>query len=390
MSSMTSSNGRVEAALSRYIKDETVSDLGVYIHYPWCRSLCSYCDFPVTIARGEPPHEGYRDAVLAELDARAGDFAGRRLVSIYLGGGTPSLWRPDAIGAVIAAVAARFGATPGDLEITLEANPTDCTPERMAAWRAAGINRVSIGVQSLDPGELVVLGRDHRMGDGRPAIDAALAAGFRSVSADLIFGATARMPDVTALPAPHLSVYELTVEPRTALGRAVARGTLTTADDDARADLYAAVHASLEAAGFEHYEVSSYARPGHRAVHNSLYWRGADYLGLGVGAASFRRDAAGDGIRETNVRETPRYLRGDRQAEVAITPAAELAVDLLWLAMRTRDGAPLREIPPRTAERLLAEELCEITGPRLRPTLRGFLYNDRIARMIAATVGDAP
>jgi oxygen-independent coproporphyrinogen-3 oxidase len=358
-------------------------DLGVYIHYPWCRALCSYCDFPVMIARGEPPHEAYRDAILRELDERASVFTGR-LVSIYLGGGTPSLWPPRLIGEVVAAAAARYGAALDDLEVTIEANPPDCTPPTMAAWRAAGINRVSIGVQSLDPAELVVLGRDHRMGDGRRAVDGALAAGFRSVSADFIFGATARMPD--RLPAPHLSVYELTVEPRTALGRAVARGTLTTADEDARADLYAAVHASLEADGYEHYEVSSYARPGHRAVHNSLYWRGAGYLGLGVGAASFRRDASGAGVRESNVRETPRYLRGERVAEVTTSSPTEVANDLLWLAMRTRDGAPLDDVPPRAVERLLAESLCEIDGVRLRPTLRGFLYNDRIAKLIAATM----
>jgi oxygen-independent coproporphyrinogen-3 oxidase len=260
----------------------------------------------------------------------------------------------------------------------------------MAAWRAAGIGRLSIGVQSLEPSELVVLGRDHRMGDGRAAVEAALAAGFRSVSADFIFGATARMPEVGALAAPHLSVYELTVEPRTALGRAVARGALSTADDDARADLYAAVHHALESDGFEHYEVSSYARPGHRAVHNSLYWRGAAYLGLGVGAASFRRDAAGAGVRETNVRQTPRYLRGDRLAEVSTAPPAELARDLVWLAMRTRDGAPLADVAPAAAERLLAERLCEIDGPRLRPTLRGFLYNDRIAKLLLSIEGHEP
>lgn len=353
-----------------------MSDLGVYIHYPWCRSLCSYCDFPVAIARHEPPHDAYRDQILAELDARADQFHGR-LVSIYLGGGTPSLWRPDAIAAVIARVRARFG---DPEEITIEANPTDCTVETMAAWRAAGIDRVSIGVQSLDAGELVLLGRDHRMGDGAAAVTRALAAGFRSVSADFIFGATAAAPAV--LDAPHLSVYELTIEPRTHLGRAVARGARAVVDDDALADLYAHVHDTLTARGYQHYEVSSYARHGHRAIHNSLYWNGGEFLGLGVGAASFRHDGA-RGIREVNVRQTPRYLRGERVAETLVSEADELARDRLWLAMRTSDGAPLAGMPAALARRLVDDGLCEIAGAQLRPTLRGFLHNDRIARMVA-------
>jgi len=373
-----------------------LADLGVYIHFPWCRSLCSYCDFPVVIAREghEPPHEIYRDEILAELDSRAPAFAGRRLVSIYLGGGTPSLWRPDAIGAVLAQVAARFDARLGGLEVTIEANPTDCTVERMAAWRAAGIERVSIGVQSVESGELVTLGRDHRMGDGAAAVERALAAGFRSVSADLILGTPGghnrSVAAMAATPVPHLSVYELTIEPRTALGRATARGAFTPSDDDALAAAYLATDATLAAAGFEHYEVSSYARAGHRAVHNSLYWRGAEYLGLGVGAASFRREPDGGAVRETNVRQAPRYLRGERTGEVTTSPPDELAIDLLWLGLRTRDGVAAADIAAAgrdaVVQSLIEEGLCEAGGDRIRPTLRGFLYNDRIARRLVASI----
>lgn len=403
--------------------------LGIYIHFPWCRNLCPYCDFPVAVAKEgtEPPHRAYRDAILAELGDRAGRFEGRRLVSIYLGGGTPSLWDPSAIGEVLAAAAARFGAALADLEVTIEANPADCTPARMAAWRAAGIGRVSIGVQSLDAGELVVLGRDHRMGDGPGAVTAALAAGFRSVSADLILGAPtgeafaspvsiararrgtptpavrnpsaedrrrggrrdgvpASVAAMAASGAPHLSVYELTIEPRTRFGELARRGDLVPLDDEVLADLYTATHRALEAAGFEHYEVSSYARPGHRAVHNSLYWHGGEYLGLGVGAASFRVDG-GAGVREVNVRQTPRYLRGERIAETTTTPAAELAVDRLWLGLRTRDGVDVGEVTAAgrgpIIERLIDEGLLE-RDDRIRPTLRGFLYNDRIGRLLVA------
>ena len=153
------------------------------------------------------------------------------------------------------------------------------------------------------------------------------------------------------------------------------------------ADLYVATHQALEAAGFEHYEVSSYARPGHRAVHNGLYWRGAEFLGLGVGAASFRLDATGAGVREVNVRQTPRYLRGERIDETTTTPPAELAIDRLWLGLRTRDGIAVDEVTAAgrgpIIDRLIDEGLLE-RNDRIRPTLRGFLYNDRIGRLLVA------
>ncbi|MCB9565584.1 MAG: radical SAM family heme chaperone HemW, partial [Kofleriaceae bacterium] len=292
------------------------SDLGVYIHFPWCRKLCPYCDFAVMVAHHEPPHEAYRDAVVAELAARAAAVEGRRLRSIYLGGGTPGLWRPDCVGDVVAAVLAAAAAPgPDALEITIEVNPTDVTAARLAAWRDAGVNRVSIGVQSFDAAELAALGRDHWAGDGPRAVELALAAGLRSVSADLIAGTPAGLvaapsssppsssvaaargapaASIAALIAtgvPHASVYELTIEPRTRFGKLARRGALVPRPDDELAALYEANHRALEAAGLEHYEISSYARPGHRAVHNSLYWSGAEYLGLGAGAASFERRA---------------------------------------------------------------------------------------------------
>src|SRR5688500_15969259 len=214
-----------------------MGDLGVYIHYPWCRSRCSYCDFPIAIAPvAEIPHRPYLTAVLEELGLRAREFAGRRLLSVYFGGGTPSLWPADCLAEALSAVCAAFEAEPGSLEVTIEANPVDCTAERMAGWRAAGIDRISIGVQSVAAGELVALGRDHRMGDGPAAVDAALAAGFRRLSADLILGAPRPSPRAPGLGSalagasslaergvPHLSVYELTISDGTPLQRRVAR-----------------------------------------------------------------------------------------------------------------------------------------------------------------------
>lgn len=305
-------------------------------------------------------------------------------MSIYLGGGTPSLWRPDCIAAAIDRIRQRFGAA-GPLEVTLEANPVDCHADHLAAWRAAGVNRISIGVQSLSPRELVVLGRDHRFGDGRAAVERALAAGFVT-SADFILGVPggpAGVPEVE--PADHLSVYELTIEERTAFGQRVRDGRLVPLPDDALAELYVATHDRLTAAGYEHYEISSYARPGRRAVHNSLYWRGAAFLGLGVGAASLELDARGGGRRVTNPRRAADYLAAPgAPAEVTECAPAELAADRAWLGLRTSDGVAEAELAaaPGLADALVAERLAERRAGRICPTLRGFLLADRIAARV--------
>jgi len=354
--------------------------LGVYVHFPWCRKVCPYCDFAVET--GTPPHDAYLTAVLAELDARAARFSGS-LASIYFGGGTPSLWRVDCIARAIEAIRARLPGEPR--EITIEANPTDCTAEQLAAWRAAGVTRVSIGVQSFDARELVVLGRDHRFGDGRVALEAARASGL-AVSADFILGVPA---GTRAAPAPpdvdHLSIYELTIEDRTAFGARVRDGRLQPLDEDTLTELYIATHDSLVARGWEHYEISSYARPGARAVHNSLYWRGEPYLGLGASAASLAVAADGSAERATNPRRAADYLAG-RPAEVTRISAPEMAADRAWLGLRTSDGVAEGELPATVAAWLCAEGLAERRAGRICPTLRGFLMADRIAARVVASL----
>jgi putative oxygen-independent coproporphyrinogen III oxidase len=367
----------------------SVFDLGIYLHFPWCRKLCPYCDFAVEV--GEPPHERYLGAILRELDARAPAFAGE-LVSIYLGGGTPSLWRPDCIARALAAIRDRFGA-PALREVTIEANPTDVTPATLDAWRAAGIDRISIGVQSLEPAELVVLGRDHRFGDGTGAIERALAHGGFAVSADFILGVPpggpGRTPSALAriagLPIDHVSVYELTIEDRTAFGRRVRDGRLVPLDEHALAQLYTDAHDALAGAGFEHYEISSYARPGRRAVHNARYWRGEPYLGLGVGAASLEIAPDGSAIRATNPRRAADYLAAPgAAAETTAIGAAEMAADRAWLGMRTSDGVAEAALAPArgVAEWLVGAGLAERRAGRICPTLRGFLWADTIAARI--------
>lgn len=372
--------------------------LGVYVHYPFCRSRCSYCDFPIAVVP-EPdiPHDEYRGAVVAELHARAPALAGRELVSIYIGGGTPSLARPSDVEAVVAAVRAAFSAQRSKLEITLEANPVDCTPDRLEAWRRAGITRLSIGAQSADPEELVTLGRDHRMGEGREALARAAGAGFESVSADLILGVPGpgnagkralRSLDALAGSGPdHLSVYELTFEPSTPLDARRRRGEIAALGEDELEEIYRLCHSELGSRGYEHYEISSFARPGHRAVHNSLYWRAAEYLGLGSGASSFVRHPGGSGERWRNHRSVHRYLAAapdERIAERDSLSPADLRADRLWLGLRTAEGVDERAFEGRS--KLLAYLLDTGLARRhenyIRPTLRGFLCADYVAQRV--------
>ena len=337
---------------------------------------------------GPPAHDAYLRAILHELALRSPRFTGE-LASIYFGGGTPSLWRTDCIAEAITAIRARY-ASAAPPEITIEANPTDCSDANLAAWRAAGINRISIGVQSFEPRALVVLGRDHRFGDGRAAIARTIAAGF-TTSADFILG----VPDAGG-PAPvdtspdHLSIYELTIEERTSFGQRVRDGRLVPLPEDTLTDLYLAMHDQLTAAGYEHYEISSYARPGKRAVHNSMYWRGAAFLGLGVGAASLEVDPDGAGRRATNPRRAADYLAAPGvPADVIESTADEMAADRAWLGLRTADGVTEAELAPAPglAAWLVAHQLAEPREGRICPTLRGFLMADRIASRVVETWG---
>jgi oxygen-independent coproporphyrinogen-3 oxidase len=372
---------------------------GVYVHFPWCRARCPYCDFAIAVAPlSEIPHRAYADAVLAELEVRAPRFAGLRLVSIYFGGGTPALWDPAELGRVRAAVAARFDHD--ELEVTVEANPNDCTPEALARLRAAGVDRLSIGAQAFADEVLVVLGRDHDARAAAASLAAARAAGFANVSLDLIHAVPGparfarSLAAAVALAPEHLSVYQLTIEPRTSFGAAARRGALVAPPDEQAAAEFEEAHALLAAAGYEHYEVSAYARPGRRAVGNSLYWQGAPYLGLGSGAHSFWTDGA-RGLRWSAHRSVKRYLPGaldpdlrkdGRIAEVSEQGAAELAADRLWLGMRTTDGLPRAAVPAAALPGLRAAGLVREDEGRVRPTARGLLFADEIGARLLAEV----
>jgi putative oxygen-independent coproporphyrinogen III oxidase len=283
---------------------------GVYVHFPWCLAKCPYCDF-VSYAKEAPAidHAGYADAVLREVDARAPAFAGRQIESVFFGGGTPSLWDPAQLGRVLAGVLGRVGARRTDaardgverreIEVTVECNPTSLDGERARALRDAGVNRLSIGVQSLTDERLKFLGRLHDAAGARVAVKQAIASGMPRVSADLIFGLPGQSPDearrealeLADLGVAHLSAYQLTIESGTRFGELARRGRLPLADDGLVAESFLAIDEALAARGFRHYEVSNYAQKGQEARHNLGYWRGDEYLGLGCGAYGFARDA---------------------------------------------------------------------------------------------------
>ena len=313
--------------------------LGVYVHFPFCGVHCPYCDFAVEV-RQQLPHDEYADAVVAELAARRPWFAGGgALQSIYFGGGTPGLWRADALGRVIEAACAALGGGaaegPGGragpsrraaLEITVEANPGEVDVPHLEALARAGVNRLSLGAQAFDDRHLRALGRNHDAAAIPAAVAAARAAGIGNLSLDLMFGIPGQtlsdwqrgVDACLALAPEHVSAYALTVERGTPFGALDRAGRLPRAGDDAVAAMFEWGRQALGAAGLAHYEVSSFARPGRRARHNSLYWQasGAAYLGVGASASSFRPLADGTGWRFANPRATATYLARARAAAV--------------------------------------------------------------------------
>jgi oxygen-independent coproporphyrinogen-3 oxidase len=378
------------------------------VHFPFCRARCPYCDF-ATAVREPIPHDEYAAAVVAELSLRSGWFRGGRtpdLQSIYFGGGTPGLWQTQAIGRVIEATRRLFDAT-GPLEITVETNPGEVTAESVAGLRAAGVNRVSLGMQAFQDHLLAAIGRQHNVSAIAAAVHAVRAAGIDNLCADLMFGLPGQtvhdlrdsLDALLALSPEHITAYALTIERGTPFGALERAGKLQRPDEESVAAMYVTGHEVLQAAGFEHYEISSYARPGRRAVHNTLYWTGGAYLGVGASASSFRPLADGSGWRFSNPRALESYLRrasagqgNPLPAKVERRTAEGLENEGLWLGLRTSDGvdrtAHARRYgrdPLAFAERAAAAQKCVDAGwllvapDRLRLTVTGFLFADEVS-----------
>jgi putative oxygen-independent coproporphyrinogen III oxidase len=372
---------------------------GVYVHFPYCTHRCPYCDFAVTTAT-PPPGGRYARAVVAELRLRGDGFDGLAPVSLYLGGGTPSLWDPGEVAEVIGAVRARFGLPPS-AEITLEANPESCDRERLRAWRAAGVNRVSVGAQSFEPGVLRKLGRRHSPEAAERAIrEAAEVIGNASV--DLIYGArrstveTARADAARAAGAgaAHVSAYALTLDPavlaeEVPLARLARQGRLPLPGEEETLAQAAAIRAALRRAGLRRYEVSNFARPGAESSHNRLYWEGESYLGLGAGAFGCLRGADG-AERYGNLRDAGAWLAAVEAGRLPtaeserIGPPAERN-EVLMLALRTRRGHPLDELSEgqrRAARDLVSRRLAVVRAGRLVLTSRGLDLHSAVSERL--------
>jgi oxygen-independent coproporphyrinogen-3 oxidase len=363
--------------------------IAVYVHLPWCVRKCPYCDFNSHAAPGRIPEEAYVTALLADLDADLELAAGRSVTSIFLGGGTPSLFDAPAIGALLNGIAARLPVAT-DAEITMEANPGTVEHGRFEAYAAAGINRVSLGAQSFDAGRLAILGRIHGPAEIGAAVAELQGAGIANFNLDLMYALPGQTPETAvadlrsalALSPTHLSHYQLTLEP----GTAFYYRPPTLPDDDQAFEMQRECARELAACGFSQYEVSAWARPGRQCRHNLNYWRFGDYLGIGAGAHG-KVTVDGQVIRSEKPRLPRAYMR--RAAEPAVSirnhvPSVDLPFEYMLNALRLNEGFTLGDFERATGlascsiepglRALAARALVSASGGRWRPTELGFRF----------------
>jgi putative oxygen-independent coproporphyrinogen III oxidase len=361
--------------------------LSLYVHLPWCLHKCPYCDFNSHELQGELPEQRYLDAVIADLEAALPLVWGRVVHSIFIGGGTPSLFSPQGIDRLLGDVRARLKLT-ADCEITLEANPGTFEKERFRAFRAAGVTRLSVGVQSFNDDHLKALGRVHNRAQAVAALEEAALA-FDTFNLDLMYALPGQsmeqleddLGQAIGFMPPHLSVYHLTIEPNTVFAKFPPR----VPDDDSAYAMLDRITEITSNAGYERYEVSAYAKPGHRCWHNVNYWEFGDYLGLGAGAhgkLSFPHRV----LRQVRYREPRLYmenaLAGNAVAQSEEVPRGQLPFEFMLNALRLREGFLLSRFSERTGLPLSAIEqplreaeskgLIERDLTHVRPTQRGF------------------
>lgn len=390
--------------------------LGVYVHFPYCRKRCPYCDFAVSV-RTPIPHHTYKEAVFAELRQRAPLFASRPLVSIYFGGGTPSLWQTDCLVAVVQEIKRLFGENHEQLiEITVECDPLDLLSlpaEDAHIWQQAGINRLSIGVQSLQDNHLFALGRLHNSAQAKEAVLRVKSLGFENISLDVMIGLPEQkqgdllkdLHEYVELQPDHISVYQLTVEPQTALAHAVQQNKVIMPDEEFQAMVYQTTQIELAQAGFVQYEISSYARMQpmvRQSTHNQLYWNMEDYLGVGVSAHSFRGLPDGSGERFANSKSVAAYLQpqgGFKTKSLPVFPDPKQAAlyehrpkdalqkEALWLGLRqtagidraaflARHGVDPVSLQADALALLQRRGLVEVNDHVVRLTSQGVLFAD--------------
>ena len=363
--------------------------LSLYVHFPWCAKKCSYCDFNSHEARGgisQIPEAAYLAALIADLEAALPQIWGRRIVSIFIGGGTPSLLSPGTLDKLLMAIRARLQLL-SDAEITIEANPGAIEAGKFAAFRDAGITRISLGIQSLDDRQLAALGRIHSADEARRAIDLAQR-NFANVNLDMMYAlpqqtlkaAQHDIESAAAFGTPHLSAYHLTLEPNTPFHHAPP----PLPDDDLAADMQEMVEATLAGRGYQNYETSAFAQAGQRCTHNLNYWNFGDYLGIGAGAHG-KISSPGGIAREARRRHPRDYLEAaasdDFLQERRTVGSAELPFEFMMNALRLTEGFPLGMFEERTGLPLATQTaalmraqqrgLLEVTAERITPTLHG-------------------
>lgn len=374
---------------------EGVGKLALYVHWPFCVSKCPYCDFNSHV-REAVDQEQWRQALLADLAHEAGMAPGRRLGSIFFGGGTPSLMPPETVSAILDAAEHYWGFAP-DIEITLEANPSSVEAARFADLATAGINRVSLGLQSMDNDALRFLGRAHDVAEGLAALETAQSV-FTRVNFDLIYALPgqseaqwrAELGRALSFGTGHLSLYQLTIEPGTRFAALAAKGELETADPDHAAGLYELTQAMTEAAGLPAYEISNHARPGEESRHNLAYWRYQTYLGVGPGAHGRRGGALTQRHRKPENWLSAIERSGHGIVEERTLSLPDRGIEALLMGLRLREGVHLKLIAALSGtspedlvdagamDRLAAQGLLVHEGDRLRVTEPGMLLLDAI------------
>lgn len=361
--------------------------MNLYVHVPFCARRCSYCDFSIAVRRSVPSRQ-FAEAILREWGRLQDDPAWEDspdLDTVYFGGGTPSRLDPSALTTILDGLRRDRRLSPS-AEVTLEANPDDVTPAAAAAWRRSGIARVSLGVQSFSAPVLAWMHRTHTADQARGAVPILREAGFEDLSLDLIYGLPAELgrdwaadlDEAFALAPDHLSCYGLTVEAHTPLGHWTARGQATAVDETQYADEFLQLSGALAGQGWEHYEVSNAARPGHRARHNTGYWQGAPFIGLGPSAHS----GAG-GERRWNIREYAAWDTAVREGRDPVAGRerlndAQRQLEALYLGLRTSGGVSFDLVPSDIRTRWIAAGWATGEGGRLRLSPEGWLRLDAL------------
>ncbi len=376
---------------------------GVYVHWPFCAAKCPYCDFNSHVRHDPPEQARYAGAFAREIATTADRAPGRTVSSIFLGGGTPSLMEPATVAAILDAIAKHWSVAE-DAEVTLEANPSSVEAERFRGYRAAGVNRLSLGVQALNDADLRFLGRLHNVAEALKAVDIARQI-FPRMSFDLIYARPGQTPEAWArelgaalkLAADHLSLYQLTIEEDTPFAALYRAGKLKVPDEDQAAELYAVTRETAAAGGLPAYEISNHARPGAECRHNLVYWRYGEYAGIGAGAHG--RLKLGDGRHATAAERSPEVWlarveeRGDGLVVDELLTPEEEGDELLLMGLRLAEGIDLaryqaisgRELDPEQLADLVAHGMVERTvDGRLRATREGFFVLDAVVADLAA------